>query len=112
MARDVVENNRGTPWWFEINALEDLIRDWMVAEVEDKELRNSDEWNKAQGLKKVTQSVSDRKRKSFAMAGVERKFNTAQAARADSEFKRWMEELNIADSRDGRYTGPDEDRVY
>ncbi|KAF7928090.1 uncharacterized protein EAE97_009888 [Botrytis byssoidea] len=126
MARDVADGNRGTPWWFEINASEDLIQNWMVAERKDEEPRNADKWNKAQELNKITQSVSDRKRKSFAVAEVERKFNTAKAARAvkkterdqalqnswDSEFERWMEELKIADSHDGRYTGPDEDGVY
>ncbi|KAF7891629.1 hypothetical protein EAF00_007931 [Botryotinia globosa] len=126
MARDVVEGNRGTPWWFEINASDDLIRNWMDAERKDKESRNADKWDKAQELNRITQSVSDRKQKSFAMAEVERKFNTARAARAvnkterdqslqiawDSEFKRWMEELNIADLHDGRYTGPDEDGDY
>ncbi|TGO67862.1 hypothetical protein BOTNAR_0034g00220 [Botryotinia narcissicola] len=121
MARDVVEDNRGTPWWFEINASEDLIRDWMVAE----ELCNSDEWNKAQELKKVTKFVYDREGKRFALAEVERKWKVTKEERDvqkrerdqalqkawESGFNRWMEELEIADSYDGRYTEPDEDGV-
>lgn len=125
MARDVVEGNMGTPWWFEINASENLIQEWMVEEVQDKELRNSDEWNKAQELKKVTQFVYDRERKRFALDEVERKWNDTKEERDvkkierdqalqkawQSEFNRWMEELEIADSYDSRYTGPDEDGV-
>ncbi|THV47216.1 hypothetical protein BGAL_0327g00100 [Botrytis galanthina] len=114
MARNTLDVERNTPWWFEMDALEYLIRNWMVAERKDSESRNADEWNKTQ-----------EGRKRFALAELERKFNTAKAARAvkkgerdqalrkawENEFNRWMEELKIADSHDSRHIGADEDGV-
>ncbi|KAF7950491.1 hypothetical protein EAE96_007775 [Botrytis aclada] len=125
MARDVVESTRGTPWWFEINKSEELMREWMAAEVADKELRNADEWKKAQELRNITQFVFDRDRRSFDLAKAEGKWKVTKEERDvkkrsrdqalqqvwEKEFDRWMEELKAADSYDNRYTGPDEDGV-
>ncbi|KAF5870301.1 uncharacterized protein Bfra_009685 [Botrytis fragariae] len=119
MARDVVEGNMGTPWWFEIIASQNTIQNWMVAEVQYKELCNSDEVNKAQELKKIARFVYDRERRRFALAEVEKKWNANKAERDrlntqkawEGEFNRWMEELEAADSYDSRYAGPDEDGV-
>ncbi|TGO39070.1 hypothetical protein BHYA_0061g00270 [Botrytis hyacinthi] len=125
MARNALEVKRGTTWWFEMGASEDLIRNWMVAEVKDQELHHADQWDKTQELQKISQFVYDRERKRFALAEVERKWNATKKERDvkkrerdqalqeawESEFNRWIEELEIADSYDGRYTGPDEDGV-
>ncbi|KAF7891018.1 uncharacterized protein EAF02_001343 [Botrytis sinoallii] len=124
-AREALESETGKPWWFEMNDSEDQARKWMVEEREDKELRNADEWNKAQELKKITGFFYDKERKRFALAEVESKWNTTKAKRDvkkrerdqileeawNREFFRWNDELDIAGSNDDRYETPDEDGV-
>ncbi|KAK6601957.1 hypothetical protein H4I95_07059 [Botrytis cinerea] len=124
-AREVVEGNRGTPWWFEMNESEHRIKKWMAEELEDKEIRNANEWNKAQELKQIRQCVYDRDRKHHALAMAEKKWNVTEIERDgkkrdrdqtlqeawEKESNRWVEELEVADSYDNRNTGPDEDGV-
>ncbi|ATZ56682.1 hypothetical protein BCIN_13g05170 [Botrytis cinerea B05.10] len=124
-AREVVEGNRGTPWWFEMNESEHRIKKWMAEELEDKEIRNANEWNKAQELKQIRQCVYDRDRKHHALAMAEKKWNVTKVERDrkkrdrdqklqeawEKESNRWVEELEVADSYDNRNTGPDEDGV-
>ncbi|KAF7881370.1 uncharacterized protein EAF01_011881 [Botrytis porri] len=125
MAREMVEEKKGTPYWFEIDESEKLLRHWKIAEEDYRERRDSDEGDMARELKIISQHYFDSERRGFAVAKLERKWNAFKAENDAkkkerdqaleeawlSEFSRWMEELSVADSYDTRYAGPDEDGV-